>query len=230
MKALSWRGKYTNMEYYPVKVFDYEFKLSQVPSGELKGIGTGSTVWEGGQILLKFIEFRYGKNGIVGKTVIDLGSGTGAVGLTAAVLGAKHVTLTDQKQVLDITRRNVKSCAESVKNPQILKNVSVCEYNWGEDAKALGAPFDIILVADCIVPKLYPMKPLVDALERVADAKSSIFICYDHRVNSNVDPRVKFPKLCVEAGFSVKNIPYSLWHPDYVLTDCYIWELKKISV
>ncbi|GAB5358637.1 hypothetical protein AAMO2058_000475800 [Amorphochlora amoebiformis] len=227
INALKWRGRYTMSEFYPVKLKEKTFNLSQTVCGERKGLGTGSTVWEGGQILLKFIEHLHltGKQDFRGKNVIDLGSGTGAVGLVAAVLGA-NVTLTDQKQVLHLTRHNVKQTAEQTKDPTIVKRVSVHEYNWGESAVSIGAPFDIVLVADCIVPKLYPMTPLVDALLRVSDEKSKIWICYDHRVNSQLDPRVRFRELCEEAGFCFRNVPEEQWHPDFILSDCYIWELR----
>eukprot|EP00466_Bigelowiella_natans_P002904 jgi/Bigna1/86565/estExt_fgenesh1_pg.C_110229 len=269
MKALSWRGRYTNEEYYPAEVLGKSFRVLQTPCGEMKGLGTGSTVWDGGQVLMKFIEHRYKESGLQGKSVIDLGSGTGIVGLAAAVLGADRVVLTgyrtppllsffkvsdflllllllyflllyfllisisgsDQKQVLHIARENVASCAKEVGDKSIQKRVSVAEYDWGDKTSSskLRAPFDIILVADCIVPKLYPMQPLVDALLEVSGSDSTILICYDHRVNHVLDPRVKFRELCEDAGFSFKVVPHSQHHPDYVLEECSMWELKLNS-
>ena len=56
--------------------------------GELTGLGTGATVWPAAHVLAKYLERRWGAGGMTGLRVVDLGAGTGAVGLAAAVLGA----------------------------------------------------------------------------------------------------------------------------------------------
>lgn len=56
--------------------------------GELTGLGTGATVWPAAHVLSKYLEKRFGPGGMLGLRCIDLGAGTGAVGIAAAVLGA----------------------------------------------------------------------------------------------------------------------------------------------
>lgn len=46
-----------------------------------------------------------GWGSLAGKTVLELGSGTGLVGLVAAMLGG-HVWITDQSPLLEIMQRN----------------------------------------------------------------------------------------------------------------------------
>jgi protein N-lysine methyltransferase METTL21A len=59
--------------------------------------GCGGIAWPAGQILASHL-VKSGPTNIAGKKVIELGSGTGLVGLAAAKLGAK-VWITDQESV-----------------------------------------------------------------------------------------------------------------------------------
>lgn len=53
-------------------------------------------------MLSSYLVRRAQAAGVAGKTVIELGSGTGLVGLVAAHLGAAHVWITDQAYVYSL--------------------------------------------------------------------------------------------------------------------------------
>lgn len=64
---------------------------------------------------------------LAGCTVLEIGSGTGAVGLAAAVLGASTVTMTD----LDYTLDNLRSAVAA--NTAVLPDgtgVHITELDW----------------------------------------------------------------------------------------------------
>lgn len=91
--------------------------------------------------------------GLAGTRVLELGSGTGAVGLFAAGLGA-HVVLTDYRppglgssSVLEQLRRNVAANVGLLAQPP-----EVLELRWGDEAQVQAAcklgPYGLLLGSD----------------------------------------------------------------------------------
>lgn len=66
---------------------------------------TGSDLWDSALVLAHNLEALVPS--LEGKTILELGSGTGAVGLYCSrCLGAKHVVLTDLPENLELLERN----------------------------------------------------------------------------------------------------------------------------
>lgn len=109
-----------------------------------------------------------------GKYVLELGSGTGLVGIVAAKLGADRVCITDQAPLLETMRSNV-----ALNN---VNNIDVAELNWGEPIpEHVGVP-DIVLAADCVYfEPAFPL--LVQTLTDLASPGSDqeILFCYKKR-------------------------------------------------
>lgn len=81
--------------------------------------------------------------------VVDLGSGTGACGIAAAALGARHVLLTDKSSSLSLLRQNANECEEL---PGI---VEVCALSWQSDwttDDVIPHGVDVVLASDCLNP------------------------------------------------------------------------------
>lgn len=113
------------------------------------------------------------RGSLQGKNVLELGSGTGLVGLAAGVLGA-HVWITDQAPLLAIMSRNVEM-------NNLSHCVSVMELNWGEPLPSGLPRFDIILAADCVYfEPAFPL--LVQTLDDLASrGNPEILFCYKKR-------------------------------------------------
>ena len=57
----------------------------------------------------------------------------------------------------------------------------VAEYNWGEADAHLSPPLDLVIVSDCLLPKLYPIEPLVQALDKLSGPDTLVIVSYEHR-------------------------------------------------
>ncbi|KAK0498436.1 putative methyltransferase-domain-containing protein [Armillaria luteobubalina] len=133
--------------------------------------GCGGIVWPAGQILSNYLVQR-DRSLLQDKTVLELGSGTGLVGIVAASLGAR-VWVTDQAPLLDIMRQNV------LRN-HLTSSCTVAELNWGEPIPA-GIPVpDVVLAADCVYfEPAFPL--LVQTLCDIYDKKPEVLFCYKKR-------------------------------------------------
>jgi predicted nicotinamide N-methyase len=78
----------------------------EIHHGKIDHLGTGALVWFAGKVLCEWLGER---EDVPGKAVLELGSGTGAVGIFAAGLGASRVLLTDggDEALLELSRRNI---------------------------------------------------------------------------------------------------------------------------
>ncbi|KDQ64981.1 hypothetical protein JAAARDRAFT_117033 [Jaapia argillacea MUCL 33604] len=135
--------------------------------------GCGGIAWPAGEVLATYLA-RRGRESLRGKTILELGSGTGLVGLVAGILGGS-VWITDQSPLLENMVRNVEI-------NDLSHCVSVAELNWGEPiSQELSRPADMILAADCVYSEpAFPL--LVKTLDDLVHGDSSeVLLCYKKR-------------------------------------------------
>ena len=156
------------------------FGTGQRPDGS-GGDLTGLRVWEAAPKLVRHLE-RNADTCLVGKTLVDLGCGTGAVGLAAAAFGAKHVVLSDADSAATVSTENgyqSSSVLEELRgnvalNPARVQSVvSVEELQWG-NAEHIAAllrrwpgGFDTIVASDVLY---YKPEETYDALAQTIRA------------------------------------------------------------
>jgi predicted nicotinamide N-methyase len=68
-------------------------------------LGTGLTIWDGSVLLAKYLEHI--KEQISNKNVLEVGSGAGLVGISAYLLGAASVTLSDLPYTMENLQYNI---------------------------------------------------------------------------------------------------------------------------
>ncbi|KAJ3198911.1 hypothetical protein HDU82_000888 [Entophlyctis luteolus] len=136
---------------------------------------------------------------LAGASVIDLGSGTGIVGIACALLGADSCLLTDIDcpAVLDLLRANASSnlLAQTLSAPPGAGSdrlastpapISVCALEWACAPVVLPAealrrvPFDVVVGAD-VVYSMESVRLLVDTIDALCGPKTDVWIAHEHR-------------------------------------------------
>ncbi|XP_053142573.1 protein N-lysine methyltransferase METTL21A [Hemicordylus capensis] len=109
-----------------------------------KQLGVAAVVWDAAVVLCSFLEM--GGIDLQGRLVIELGAGTGLLGIVAALLGA-HVTITDRKAALELLELNVQANLPADLQPR----ATVKELTWGQGLASFSAGgYDFILGADIV--------------------------------------------------------------------------------
>jgi len=150
--------------------------------GEVVAAFTASRVWPAAHALAVALVGR-GYDG----HVLELGAGTGLVGLALAKVGARRVTLTDLAENLGLMERNARA------NHFNDGAVRVVALDWLADdlpREIIDDPPDVVAVADCVFwPHLF--SPLLATLERLVSldrARASgghleVWISVTHRLD-----------------------------------------------
>jgi predicted nicotinamide N-methyase len=196
-------------------------------------------VWPAACVLLKHLDHRFGATKqLQNQFVLELGSGTGAVGVAAAMLHARRVVVTDVDNVLFLMHENAgiarhESQARGEKPAATI--VEVASYMWGAPPSEAILPLnaepqqypDLILVSDCILPRLYPIEPLVAALALLCKPHAKVLISYEHRHYEEFHPKQRFWDLMAAQGFALRVIEDDEYHPHYQADDIEIWEITR---
>ena len=247
IQTLGWRNRHSQADFYPISVNGVSFDVKQVQRGELENTyGTGATVWPASVVMVKYLE-RHARRLIQNKNIVDLGSGTGITSIAAAFLGACQVICTDgEPLVVQLARDNIDRVARDKANSPTsttkdnVAAINGCpvytqEYWWGagsiEDHESNSGGIDIVIVSDCVLPKLYPIAPLVEALDQLLSKSEAVgILSYEHRYYPEYDPREKFKDLAIQKNLDVRIIPKELHDPVYSTDDIEIWHVQRSGI
>ena len=119
------------------------------------GYGTGGKVWSSSAVLCDWLVNNAAGLNLRGASVVELGSGTGVVGIACAALGASRVILSDggSKSLLRLAKDNAAKNARAGNIDLDATDVTVCGYSWGAGEippeMISAAPFDVVVGSDC---------------------------------------------------------------------------------
>ncbi|XP_029695972.1 protein N-lysine methyltransferase METTL21A isoform X2 [Takifugu rubripes] len=155
---------------------DRDLRLAQ----DWKRLGVAAVVWDAAVVLCMYLEL--GQVDLKEKEVIELGAGTGLVGIVAALMGAR-ATITDREPALDFLSANVKANLPADSPGSAV----VSELSWGEGLDRYPAGgFDLVLGADIIYLK-DTFGPLLRTLEHLCSESTLILLACKIRYQRDSD-------------------------------------------
>lgn len=163
---------------------------------------TGTSVWPAALVLAKYIVAH--KHTFAGKTVLELGAGTGLSGLLAARY-CDRVWLTDKDpQVLDTLQRSVQL------NTDVQDKVKVEKLVWGTDTRDELPRFDVVIASDTLyyltaVEQLWKSVDSLLSRERCADGSPPLFILAHVNREKVIDSELH--KVAQGLGFVAQVVP-----------------------
>jgi len=126
---------------------DRQLRIKEVKENPIS-MSFGGTVWDSAKTFLRLFEHDdfFSMENLRGKRVLELGSGTGIVGLALALLGAQ-VTLTDKPCLVPLLIENIHLNFDpsQLAEDHLPRAVS---YQWGQSVESLSPPYDIIVGSD----------------------------------------------------------------------------------
>jgi len=130
------------------------------------------------RVMVKFFEGLYKEgSSLKDKTVVEVGSGTGLVGMCLGLLGGK-VTLTDQSYVMDVLDYNIANIKKQADAAKKSFEVKTQEHVWGTDTSSLPVP-EVVVGSDLIFAHegIEPLCKSLKALVQKSDPKNPA-VCY----------------------------------------------------
>merc|ERR1712212_169411 len=195
-------------------------KVAQVPEGD-----TGVVVWDAAIVLAKYLQTVQAQ--LKSRSVIELGSGTGAVGLSAAALGASPVILTDLSALEKLIQHNISLNSSVISRDKC----TVAPLVWGDKEqgeqaiKETGGQPDFILLSDCVFYS-ESVPPLVESLTQLAGPSTNLLLSYEERQSQQkVDTMKQFFHL-MSKKFTWAKLPLESHHPEFRSEDIQIFKFQ----
>ncbi|TFK29223.1 hypothetical protein FA15DRAFT_664136 [Coprinopsis marcescibilis] len=134
--------------------------------------GCGGIAWPAGQILATYL-IQQGPDYLRDRNILELGSGTGLVGLVAGLLGSTRTWITDLSILMPIMEQNIRL-------NELENRVFTSKLDWASPTSTNIPKPDLILAADCVYfEPAFPL--LVDTLDSLATTHTEILFCYKKR-------------------------------------------------
>lgn len=158
----------------------------------------GCVVWDAALVLTKYLEKS---QLLTGKRILELGSGTGVVGLYCSYNPDTQVVITDLPKLVPLMELNIEKNRHN-----LLGNITAESLTWGEDISHFKPPVDIVLVADCVYYQ-ESINPLIQTINDLSDTNTVVFCAYEDRDIGNKSQMQVYFRTQLEKNFTIYEIP-----------------------
>lgn len=204
----------------------------------------GCVVWDAALVLGHYIQTgKARKKYIANQRILELGSGTGIVGLIAAACGAREVVVSDLPELIPLLNKNIEENTSSLENNAPVAVKAKC-YCWGEisnfeeicqDMRWIDASgkhiVKCVLIADCVYydEAVEPLAATVHHIIATGSQPVSVLCSYEDRdIGNKRQLQEKFSHLIVNVyGLCIEYIPFSEMHEEYRSPDIHIMCISK---
>ncbi len=175
---------------------------------------TGLSTWDASIVLAQYIAMN--TEATADKTVIELGAGTGCVGITSSFLSPppRRVILTDQLYAIENLHMNVES--NRLNSGMLMRTVpEVRELDWMKEETYLLSDIEpqktVILAADVAwLRDLVP--PLLNAISSHLVIGGEMYLA--HQKRSEIVDHILFSGLA-KCGLETSEVPFDELHPSF---------------
>eukprot|EP01043_Picozoa_sp_COSAG02_P072065 COSAG02_NODE_13428_length_1396_cov_1.767155_1_plen_240_part_00 len=190
---------------------------------------TGPQVWDAGIVLLRFLATAPIAAVLATHArVVELGSGTGVVGIAAAALGG-DVVMTDLPELLPLLQCNIALNAEVVASAQ--GSLSTTDLRWGESAvpQELADP-DLVLMSDCVFENASATL-LVETLKQLCTQPgTTVLVANEQREHpKNREAEAAFSSAAA-AHFTIERVSRAEQDQEYVCDEIVVLRLRRKSI
>lgn len=187
---------------------------------------TGPQVWDAGIVLLRFLATAPVAAVLATHPrVVELGSGTGVVGIAAAALGGK-VTMTDLPEMLPLLRHNAFLNAELVTSAR--GSVSAVELRWGGSAiPAELADPELVLLSDCVF-ETAAATLLVRTLEQLCtQSNTTVLLANEQREHPKNREAEQAFAAAAAVNFAIERVGLEEQDEDYACDEILVLRLRR---
>ena len=177
----------------------------------------GGTIWDAGLVLAHALATPEMNKRLRGR-VVELGAGTGLVGIAAAACAPVHVTTTDLPELVDLMRKNI-ARNETLHADAKLDAAELC---WG-DALPAGMVADVVLAADVMYDEGDTEKLASTLLDFIGRTPSCLIVM-THELRTQSPACFRVLQAC---GLRVSQAPDSWLDPDWRSADIRCFVIDK---